>query len=332
MSLLLVRPAVAVLLLMSLAIGAAQAGGGQHLVQLLLPALAVIGFLLCSVALNDLADEQIDRVNLPRAPERTLVSGSGSRRRLAVAAGVAATIALLAATVAGWRSLVVVALGLGLSAAYSLPPTRLSARGAVASLVLPAGFVAVPFVLGALAVGGSVDGRALALLAALYLGFVGRILLKDFRDLRGDLLFGKRTFLVRHGRVVTCRASATLWAASTAVLVAVLPEPSWWTVVALVGCAAAAVAALRVLEVDAGPYRDERLVSAAAIAGRGSMLVVLGHLSMVSAGWPAWAQAAFVTALLAVTLGQAREMVVRGPRLVPWREPARDLAARDAAR
>lgn len=43
---------------------------------------------------------------------------------------------------------------------------------------------------------------------ALYLGFIGRILLKDFRDVRGDALFGKRTFLVRHGRRATCAVSA----------------------------------------------------------------------------------------------------------------------------
>ena len=55
----------------------------------------------------------------------------------------------------------------------------------------------------------------LALLAALYVGFVGRIVLKDFRDVVGDRLFGKRTFLVRHGRRTTCVLSAACWVGGT---------------------------------------------------------------------------------------------------------------------
>ena len=58
----------------------------------------------------------------------------------------------------------------------------------------------------------------LLLLAGLYAGFVGRILLKDFRDVRGDALFGKRTFLVRHGRGATCTLSAIFMTLGVSVL------------------------------------------------------------------------------------------------------------------
>ena len=58
----------------------------------------------------------------------------------------------------------------------------------------------------------------LLLLAGLYAGFIGRIVLKDFRDVRGDALFGKRTFLVRHGRRATCRLSATFLVVGVSVL------------------------------------------------------------------------------------------------------------------
>jgi 4-hydroxybenzoate polyprenyltransferase len=51
----------------------------------------------------------------------------------------------------------------------------------------------------------------------------GRILLKDFRDVHGDAMFGKRTFLVRHGRGVTCAVSACCWTAGTAVILAAAP-------------------------------------------------------------------------------------------------------------
>lgn len=41
-----------------------------------------MGFLLFSVALNDLADEAIDRVNLPGDRRRPLVAGTATRREL----------------------------------------------------------------------------------------------------------------------------------------------------------------------------------------------------------------------------------------------------------
>jgi 4-hydroxybenzoate polyprenyltransferase len=45
----------------------------------------------------------------------------------------------------------------------------------------------------------------------LYLGFIARILLKDFRDVKGDKAFGKVTFRLRYGPVVTCITSGALW-------------------------------------------------------------------------------------------------------------------------
>ena len=86
----------------------------------------------------------------------------------------------------------------------------------VAPLALPACYVAVPYLVGVLSARGHVRVSDLPLLAALYVGFIGRIILKDFRVVRGDALFGKRTFLVRRGRVSTCRVSAALWSAGTA--------------------------------------------------------------------------------------------------------------------
>ena len=70
-------------------------------------------------------------------------------------------------------------------------------------MLLPLGYVAIPYLVGVLTVQPSVDGRQLALLGGLYVAFIGRIMLKDFRDVRGDELFGKRTFLLRHGHVAT---------------------------------------------------------------------------------------------------------------------------------
>jgi len=319
---LMVRPAVLLLLVMYLALGLAQAGGGQNPLLLAVPALVIVGFLLFSTALNDLADEAVDRVNLPTDSRRLLVSGARSRRDLGLVAATTGCLTVLAAATLGWQSAAVVVIGMTVSAGYSLPPTRLASRGAAAALLLPACYVAVPYLLGVFATTSAVTPGDLALLAGLYLGFIGRILLKDFRDVRGDALFGKRTFLVRHGRAATCRTSALFWVTGTLVIVATTRSISWTLVVVLGLLLAIAVLLLRQLAVDRGRRRDDALISTLAIVGRGMMLVLLGHLSVVNAGWSAVPSSVLVALLGVLTLGQAHDMMTRGPRLVAWRTEA----------
>ena len=142
MVVLLVRPAVIGLLAMFTATGLAQAGGGQDTWLLARALVAVIGFLLFSVVCNDLADEAIDRVNLPG--QRPLALGAVTRREFKVIGVTGAAVALAASATLHWPALLVTAAGLCVSAGYSLRPVRLADRGAVASLVLPACYVAVP--------------------------------------------------------------------------------------------------------------------------------------------------------------------------------------------
>jgi 4-hydroxybenzoate polyprenyltransferase len=211
----------------------------------------------------------------------------------------------------------VTAAGMCVSAGYSLRPVRLADRGAVASLVLPACYVAVPYLLGTLA--GTAHARdalrpgPMLLLAGLYLGFIGRILLKDFRDVRGDALFGKRTFLVRHGRGWTCAFSACCWTAGTGVILVAAHQLTVALAVAETVCAAGALTLLRVLSVDRGARRDEAIVAAIAIVGRGMVLLLLAHLSMTSVGWNAVRYDAVIAALTVLTAGPAITMARRGP-------------------
>jgi 4-hydroxybenzoate polyprenyltransferase len=311
---LLCRPPVLLLLGLFAALGMAQAGahglGGTSARVLLV----VAGFLVASVAVNDLADEAVDRVNLSDVGSRPLVAGGARRSDLPLVAGVGAGVSLLAAATLGLDVLAVVLAGMALSAAYSLPPTRLSARGAVASLLLPAGYVAVPFLTGLWSVRATtaLTGRDALLLAGLYVGFIGRILLKDFRDVRGDALFGKRTFLVRYGRRRTCGISAGMWVLGSASVAgvrgagaALLAAQLVWVVVAL--------ALLRALAVDGGARRDERLISAIAIVGRGMVVTTIAHLGMLDARVPAPFAVLGVAALVGLILGQVGTMVRFGP-------------------
>jgi 4-hydroxybenzoate polyprenyltransferase len=309
---LLSRPAVLLLLGLFAAAGLAQGGAGDEPLPLARALFVVGGFLLCSVMVNDLADEAIDRVNLPGHASRPLVTGAGTRSEFPLIAAVAATAALGASATIGWRAVVVVAAGLVLSLAYSLPPVRLSERGAVATMLLPAGYVAVPFLVGLLSVRSTPTGADLVLLAGLYLGFIGRIVLKDFRDVVGDALFGKRTFLVRHGRGWTCVCSATGWVTGSIALLGIrgVTVP---LVLAQVVWVTTALVLLRALSQDRGARRDEWLISAIAVVGRGMVLTLVIHLGTTDAGWTPWAAAAALAAVVVVLLGQAVTMARHGP-------------------
>jgi 4-hydroxybenzoate polyprenyltransferase len=308
---LLTRPAVVVLLALFAMTGLAQAGADNDHVVLIKTLVVVVSFLLFSVVLNDLADEAIDRINLAGDRRRPLVAGSGTRTEFIAIAASAGVVAIGTSALVSPLALAVVAGGLALSASYSLRPVRIADRGAVASLLLPAGYVAVPYLVGLFSVRSTVTRSDLVLLGGLYVGFIGRILLKDFRDVRGDALFGKRTFLVRYGRRCTCAVSGACWIAGTLALAGVRGLS-----LALVGCymvfVAVALGLLRVLAGDHGARRDEAIISAIAIVGRAMIVTLIGHLSMTDARWSTGPYLAVMGSLVAVMLGQAAVMARRG--------------------
>lgn len=306
------RPPVVLLLVLYAATGAAV-GGAPTTAVVLRALLVVLPFLACSAVLNDLADEHIDRVNLPADARRLLAGGRAHRRQLWAVALFAAAATLAAAAALGPAALAAAASGLAVGGAYSLDPVRLSARGIVAPMALPACYVAVPYLVGVLSARGHVRVGDLPLLAALYVGFVGRIILKDFRDLRGDALFGKRTFLVRRGRVSTCRVSAAFWAASTALLLWARPDATTAYVLSTLAGSLVALLLLRELAAGRGHRRDEWLISALAIVGRGLLLVLVVDLAAPAAGWSTALTTAVIGGFVVSAGGQALHMRGHGP-------------------
>ena len=318
------RPPVFVLLALYAQLGLAQAGQANAYVALVEILAVIAAFLVFSVACNDLADEAIDRVNLPGDPRRPLVTGAVSRARMRAVGWAAAGAALGLSALIGWRALVITGVGLGVSGAYSVRPVRIADRGVLAPLLLPACYVAVPYLLGITAARRAPGGADLALLGGLYLGFIGRIQLKDFRDVRGDAMFGKRTFLVRYGRRWTCVFSACFWAAGTGVILARLSDTSNVTFILPVPmgapfsigvCAGFAILLIAALAANRDPRREEVLISAVAILGRGMILLLITDLSLLDLH--ATAAVRFVSADLlgAMVLLQAASMVRDGPRL-----------------
>jgi 4-hydroxybenzoate polyprenyltransferase len=307
--LLLLRPAL-VFLLVSFGLLGLSMGGHQQDLSLVVPVTAtVLGFLLFAVALNDVADREVDRINLPGESSRPLSSGAASYQEMILMAAIGGSTALAAAAWLGRGPLLVTAVGVLLAAAYSLEPFSLSRRGAAASLILPAGFVAVPFLVGILAA-HRLSGSALCVLAGLYVGFIGRILLKDFRDVVGDSLLGKRTFLVRHGRVVTCRLSAVFWAIGSGTVVFVA-HPSAALDVAYGVQVVLVLFFLRQLARSDGGRQDEAFISAIAILGRGCMTTLLAHYALLGKGSPG--SALFLLALAGTSVLFAWTMAQGGP-------------------
>jgi 4-hydroxybenzoate polyprenyltransferase len=302
------------------ALGVAGAGRANDPVLLGQVLAVVIAFVIACVATNDLADERIDRVNLAGS-NRPLVTGTADRSDLRVIAIAAATIALATSASLGIAPLAVTAAGLAISSAYSVPPVRIADRGGLAALVLPGCYLGVPYLLGRFAAGAALDRTSALTLVGLYLGFVARLLLKDFRDVRGDAMFGKRTFLVRHGRRPTCVASAIAWTVGAGLLT------MWQTLASTAGLALATLALLAALTRDRGPRRDERIVGALAILGRGLLVNLLSALGMQQAHWGPVASAAMLAVLTVVTAGAALEMGRTGPRLIAHKIDACILAS-----
>src|SRR5699024_1287779 len=221
---------------------------------------------------NDLSDVEVDRINLTTEEQRRgrpLVNSSASPRRLWWLVAALSVVQLgLAWLVAGWL-VPVAAVMVVLNGVYSLPPCRLSARGAVAQVRLPLGYVVHPSVVAlALATGDDgvappggvvVPGLVMAGLAVL---FRRRLFSKDIRDEVGDRATGKRTFLVRHRLLVTLRVCGVVVLAgvllSGTALSVWLARPSPALGVAAAACAVAVPWGLRSLWRAAG--LDRRLL------------------------------------------------------------------------
>jgi len=293
----MLRPGSVVMLGGFAAVGRAEAGGTLSMPFLITAFGLLAAWYLNATCLNDLADEPIDRVNL-EGSSRPLISGMVTRRQLAVIALAAGLVSLALAWSIGPEVLVLAAGGLVLNVVYSCRPFRLSDRGAAAAAALPLGYVALPYLTGALSVDEGLSTRGVWVLGALYVSTFGRVLLKDFRDVEGDRRFGKAGFLLRRGPKATCAASAAAWTIGTAILLAMQPpgSPMVPAFCILLGCI---LLALRRLAVNNSRAEQLALVGSVSRAAQAMMLVLLAQLSIEAEGWPLWQNGAVSTLLVA---------------------------------
>lgn len=166
---------------------------------------------ISATCFNDAADIDIDKINLKGDLSRPLITTNVTARQLQALGVIALGLAIIAAVLVNPLYLLLVAMGIVLNICYSVPPVRMSHRGILASLWLSVSYVVLPFLAGIFIANKPISHQTWYLLVGMYAGFVGRILLKDFRDYEGDKKFNKLNFLVRHGPAATSLASAIAW-------------------------------------------------------------------------------------------------------------------------
>jgi 4-hydroxybenzoate polyprenyltransferase len=315
LSLRMLRYRVAIMLWMFMLLGAAGGGLARLGWRYALAALALGWGYIAATTLNDIADQDIDRVNHPRDPGRPLVSGEATVRELYLLHVAATLLAVAFAAPLGWAALAIVGLSLLIGHTYSAPPLRFSYRTYLAPLVLAVAYVLVPFWLGLVAAGtgrGPADRPFSLGLVAL---FLARITLKDFRDREGDARYGKPTLLLRFGKGVTCLVSLTaLLLGNLGLLVALRPPP--WLTALLEGFALAIAGMLWRLWRADEPHAEQVTIGIGARLGNGLLLIVLSWLVLGSrgAGWPD--QVAFALTIALLYAGSTAMLLARPDQAV----------------
>jgi len=256
----------------------AAAGGGLD-IKIVAGLLMMIAFTVHANSINDYADREIDAINLQGAGDRPLVSGDISNRQfwLIHAVSVAATLALSAFF--GWRGIGLSAIVLLIDYAYSIRPLRITDRTFLSPVLLAITYTYYSFTVGFWAVPNP-PAYPWLLTAGLCLGFMARLLLKDFRDVKGDQQHGKLTFLLRFGPRVTTVVSGLLWILSM-LLVAAATSYAYGVVLSLIVGALLVWCWLYKLARSPRIHEQEQIVAVIARVGNGAILVILAHLLCV---------------------------------------------------
>jgi 4-hydroxybenzoate polyprenyltransferase len=296
----MLRYRIALMLWMFMLMGAAGSSTTNTRAVDWIAAVTLLGFsYIAATTLNDLADEDIDRINHPRDPGRPLVTGHASRREMLVIHLVSVAGTLVCGVILGPAGLAIAVVSLAIGHAYSAPPILLSYRTYLAPLVLSVAYVIVPFSLGMTLTGSHVDTRDVVLAPGLFLLFLSRINLKDFRDRAGDSRYGKPTLLLRFGKRATCMVSLVALIGGDLLVVLALGVPA--PIATLVQVYVFGIIwMLRALWLADDPRSEQVAIGIGAKMGNGFLLCALAWLVLLRQGAETADAIAFVTALTVV--------------------------------
>ena len=257
---------------------------GSVTVNTFIAIFVLVAWYLHAATSNDYADRKIDEVNLKGNKNRPLVNRSITKRNLWIVHILAGVASLLLSLIYGTTALLLTFVVLLMDYAYSFKPIRITDRGILSQLMLPIAYVLFPFSLGYWSV-DTVNPYPWLLLAGLYTGFIARLMLKDFRDVKGDKMFGKRTFLLRHGRFATCYVSEFFGIVSLIIMSVVISFSPGALIVLIIGHGLASWF-LRVLSKTSQIDHQVKLVKIIAKTANGSVIVILTYyfLDMINVG------------------------------------------------
>lgn len=246
---------------------------------LTIAALALAASYVSATSSNDLADVKIDAINHPDSPGRPLITGQATNREIRFVFVLTSLAAISLAETINRRSGALMLISILLNVLYSLPPARLSYRTFLAPLILGIAYVGVPYGLALTATNRRFASYDLLWLAGLYLMFVGRIILKDFRDRKGDARYHKPTFLLRYGKKATCLVSLTGLSAGGSLLIVQCRQPAWLAAVVVVYLLSIAGMLRRLWRAPAG--REEQIsIGVGARMGNGLLITLLAFFSL----------------------------------------------------
>jgi 4-hydroxybenzoate polyprenyltransferase len=297
----LLRYRVAVMIILFMLLGVAWHQGQTTIdLSVVLMILALASSYVGATSVNDIADKEIDEINHPGDQGRPLVTGAARSADLWMIFGASSVLAVALPLAISPAAAGIMGLSLVIGVLYSLPPLKLSYRTFLAPLTLAVAYVGIPYWAGVVVGGGRLQIIDLPLMAALYLLFAGRIVLKDFRDREGDAAYGKPTFLLNYGKRATCLVSAGAICAGDALLVAALAERWWLWVAALLQPYVASIMLMLYRLYRVNGRRDEQLaIGVGARMGNGLLATLLGILILANHGADWITQLTFSLALMA---------------------------------
>jgi len=214
----LMRPLNCVMMGFAVIVGAALASGLRFPPEawrgLLLSFLTAFALTGGAMAVNDYYDREIDAVN---EPQRPIPSGAVSPGEALLLFVLLTLLGLSTALLTSLRCLVMAAFAWSVMTLYS---TRGKRTGLPGNLLVST-CVSLPFLYGALALGGDLPPSSLLFSSMAFLSNTAREVAKGIVDIEGDARGGIRTIAVAYGPRAAALTAATL--NSVAVLLSILP-------------------------------------------------------------------------------------------------------------
>lgn len=172
------------------------------------------GPILCGLSqvMNDYYDRDVDAIN---EPQRLIPSGMVSMRQVFTTMGVLAAVGLAFAAFLGSGVMLLVLVGIALSAAYSADPLRAKRNGWVGNALVGISYEGLPWLAGHLSF-AAINVPSLIMAVLFSVGTYGIMTINDFKSVEGDRQVGIRSIPVQIG------ASGASWMAILTINIAQL--------------------------------------------------------------------------------------------------------------